>query len=67
MKEKVTISLDICIPEHCYECPFWAGERFKHNGMTICLFPQIPEWGRSMSFRRKCLKAKRVTKSSMST
>lgn len=26
MKEKVTIPLDICIPEHCYECPFWAGE-----------------------------------------
>lgn len=47
MKEKVTIPLDICIPEHCYECPFWAGEGFKHNGMTICLFPQIPEWGRT--------------------
>lgn len=49
MKEKVTISLDICIPEHCYECPFWSGEEtsFKvGDNMTACLFPQIPEWGR---------------------
>lgn len=48
MKEKVTISLDICIPEHCYECPFWAGEDTSSvvgDDMTFCLFPQIPEWG----------------------
>lgn len=50
MKEKVTISLDICIPEHCYECPFWAGEDTSSvvgDGMTVCMFPQIPEWGRT--------------------
>lgn len=50
MKEKVTISLDICIPEHCYECPFWAGEEMSSkigDDMTVCMFPQIPEWGRT--------------------
>ena len=46
MKKPVTVPLKILIPDHCYECPFWDQETSEESSMSVCFFPQIPEWGR---------------------
>lgn len=53
MQDTVTeIKFKICLPDHCYECPFWEetlSKRVDKNGesMNVCTFPIIPQWGRT--------------------